>query len=96
MQELHSCHEKEGKTRRIQNILSGPGGTGKTHVLKLIQREIYHLLHTTVNANPDQPLVLMTAPTGTAAFQIGGSTIDLALLTVQETSQPGKRKQSCN
>ena len=29
MQELHSCHEKEGKTKRIQNILSGPGGTGK-------------------------------------------------------------------
>ena len=47
---------------------SGPGGTGKTHVLKLIQRDIYHFLHTTVNADPDQPLVLMTAPTGTAAF----------------------------
>ena len=29
--------------------------------------------------NPDQPIVLMTAPTGSAAFQIGGSTIDSAL-----------------
>ena len=34
-----------------------------------------------MNADADQPPVLMTAPTGTAAFQIGGSTIDSALLT---------------
>ena len=81
VQVLYSCHQKQGKTSRIQNILSGPGGTGKTHVLKLFQRDIYHSLCTLVNADPDQPLVLMTAPTATAAFQIGGSTIDLALLT---------------
>ena len=69
------------KLQGYKIFLSGPRGTGKTHVLKLIQRDIYHFLCTTVNADPDQPLVLMTAPTGTAGFQIGGSTIDSALLT---------------
>ena len=59
----------------------------KKHVLKLIQRDFYHLLHSTVNADADQPLVLMTAPTGTAAFQIGGSTIDSALLTYDSSKK---------
>ena len=77
---IHAMRNKE-KVQGYRIFLSGPGGTGKTHVLKLIQRDIYQLLRTTVNADPDQPLVLMTAPTGTAAFQIGGSTIDSALLT---------------
>ena len=77
---IHAMKNKE-KLKGYQIFLSGPRGTGKTHVLKLIQRDIYHLLHSTVNADADQPLVLMTAPTGTAAFQIGGSTIDSALLT---------------
>ena len=39
-----------------------------------------YFLCTFVNADPDQPIVLMTVPTGSAAFQIGGSTIDSALL----------------
>ena len=39
-----------------------------------------YFVHNVVNADPDQPIVLMTAPTGSAAFQIGGSTIDSALL----------------
>ena len=61
-------------------FLSGPGGTGKTHVLKLIQRDMYYFLCNIIKCDADQPLVLMTAPTGSAAFQIGGSTIDSALL----------------
>ena len=56
---IHAMKNKE-KVQGYRIFLSGPGRTGKTHVLKLIQRDIYHLLHTTVNADPDQPLVLMT------------------------------------
>ena len=48
--------------------------------MKLIQRDMFYFVRSVVNANPDQPIVLMTAPTGSAAFQIGGSTIDSALL----------------
>ena len=51
-----------------------------------------------VNADPDQPIVLMTAPTGSAAFQIGGSTIDSALLLYDcsKTNQVGKRNNNAN
>ena len=48
--------------------------------MKLIQRDMSYFVQNVVNADPDQPIVLMTAPTGPAAFQIGGSTIDSALL----------------
>ena len=37
------------------------------------------LIHT-INPDDDQPLVLVTAPTGSAAFQVGGSTIPSAFL----------------
>ena len=73
-----------------QFFVSGPGGTGKSHVLKLIQRDMSYFLHNTVNAEPDQPIVLTTAPTGSAACQIGGSTIDSALLIYDS----GKNKPS--
>ena len=53
-------------------FLSGSGGTGKSHVLQLIQCNIYYMLNHTINPDDDQPLVLVTAPTGSAAFQVGG------------------------
>ena len=56
-------------------FLSGCGGTGKSHVLKLIQQDMCYMLNHTINPNDDQPLVLVPAPTGSAAFQMGGSTI---------------------
>ena len=39
-----------------------------------------HFFKYTVKPDDDQPIVLITAPTGSAAFQIGGSTIHSALL----------------
>ena len=38
------------------------------------------MLNHTINPDDDQPLVLITAPTGSAAFQVGGSTIHSAFL----------------
>ena len=38
------------------------------------------MLNHTINPDDDQPLVLVTAPTGSAAFQVGGSTIHSAFL----------------
>ena len=61
-------------------FLSGPGGTGKSHVVHLIQRDMSHFFKHTVKPDDDQPIVLITAPTGSAAFQIGGSTIHSAFL----------------
>ena len=61
-------------------FLSGTGGTGKSHIVHLIQRDMSHLFKHTVKPDDDQPIVLITAPTGSAAFQIGGSTIHSAFL----------------
>ena len=55
-------------------------GTGKSRVVQLIKRDMTYFLKNILNVDPDQPIVLMTAPTGSAAYQIGGSTIESALL----------------
>ena len=71
-------HGENQKGYRI--FLSGPGGTGKSHVVHLIQRDMSHFFKHTVKPDEDQPIVFITAPTGSAAFQIGGSTINSAFL----------------
>ena len=60
-------------------FLSGCGGTGKSHVVRLIQRDTAYLLQHVLRPDPDQPIVLVTAPTGSAAYNINGSTIHSAL-----------------
>ena len=68
------------KQEEYRIFLSGPGGTGKSHVVHLIQRDMSHFFKNTVKPDDNQPIVLITAPTGSAAFQIGGSTIHSAFL----------------
>ena len=61
-------------------FLSGLGGTGKSHIVCLIQIDMSIFFKHTVKPDDDQPIVLITSPTGSAAFQIGGSTIHSAFL----------------
>ena len=61
-------------------FLSGPGGTGKSHVVCLIQSDMSHFFKHTVTPDDDQSIVLITTPAGSAAFQIGGSTIHSTFL----------------
>ena len=77
-------------------FLSGAGGTGKSYVIQLIQRDMLHLLIPIKKPEPDQPLVLLTAPTGTAAFNIDGTTIhsSFALDGWSSKQQPGTSKGS--
>ena len=70
-------HGEKQEGHRI--FLSGPGGTGKSHVV-ILYRDSSHFFKHTVKPDDDQPFVLITAPTGSAAFQIGGSTIHSAYL----------------
>ena len=60
-------------------FLSGCGGTGKSHVVRLIQRDTAYLLQHVLHPDQDQLIVLVTAPTGSAAYNINGSTIRSAL-----------------
>ena len=56
------------------------GGQGKV-TLYVSYKEICPIFFKhTIKPDDDQPLVLITAPTGSAAFQIGGSTIHSAFL----------------
>ena len=61
-------------------FLSGPGGTGKSHVIQMIEHDMTNMFKHTINPGDDQPIVVITAPTGSAAFQVGGSTIHAAFL----------------
>lgn len=61
-------------------FLSGPGGVGKSHVIKLIHYETMKLLKPLFrHFEPDELPVLLTAFTGTAAFGIEGMTLHSSL-----------------
>ena len=56
--------------------VTGGAGTGKSHLIKCIYHEASKLLKN--RENPEEVKVLLVAPTGTAAFNIGGYTIHSA------------------
>ena len=76
-------------------FLTGPRGTCKSHVVHLIQRDMSHFFKHTMKPDDDQPIVLITAPTGSAAFQIGGSTIHSAFL-LHDNYKSKPREVRCN
>ena len=61
-------------------FLSGPGGVGKSHVISLIRNDTVKFLRLSGQVQPDDVVVLLTAPTGVAAFNIQGMTLHSALL----------------
>ncbi len=59
--------------------LMGPGGTGKSHVINLFERDMIHFSRIAkLIKEADNPAILLTAPTGVAAFNINGLTIHSA------------------
>ncbi|XP_078670863.1 uncharacterized protein LOC144910993 [Branchiostoma floridae x Branchiostoma belcheri] len=62
-------------------FLSGPGGVGKSHVIKLVHHETLRLLRPLSGHyfDPNDLPVMLTAFTGTAAFGINGMTLHSAL-----------------
>uniref|UniRef100_A0A1X7VJB5 ATP-dependent DNA helicase n=1 Tax=Amphimedon queenslandica TaxID=400682 RepID=A0A1X7VJB5_AMPQE len=61
-------------------FLSGPGGVGKSHVIRIIQSDTIKLLKLSGFFEPDEVIVLLTAPTEVAAFNIGGMTLHSSLM----------------
>ena len=53
-------------------FLSGPGGVGKSHVIRLIHSDTIKLLKLSSAFEADDVLVFLTASTGVAAFNING------------------------
>ena len=72
---------KQGKPIEPYRVfLSGPGGVGKSHVIRLIHSDTIKFLKQSGAFEPDDVIVLLTAPTGIAAFNISGMTLHSALL----------------
>ena len=91
MNAVRHGEKQEGYT----TFLSGPGRTGKSHVVCLIQRDMSHFFKNTVKPDDNQPVFLITAPAGSAAFQIGGSTVHSAFLLHDNfKSKPSWEKRS--
>ncbi|XP_063435688.1 uncharacterized protein LOC134716608 [Mytilus trossulus] len=59
-------------------FVTGGAGTGKSHLIKCLYYEATRIL-AHCSPNPDDLTVLLTAPTGTAAFNINGLTIHSSL-----------------
>ncbi|XP_066269843.1 uncharacterized protein [Branchiostoma lanceolatum] len=72
-------HDKPAPQYTI--FLSGPGGVGKSHIIKLVHHETLRLLTPLSGRyfDPNDLPVLLTAFTGTAAFGINGMTLHSAL-----------------
>ena len=68
------------KVKPYQVFVSGPGGVGKSHIIRLIQSDTIRLLKLSGMFEPDDIIVLLSAPTGVAAFNIGGMTLHSALM----------------
>ena len=90
---------RHGENQKGYEIfLSGPGGTGKSHVVHLIQRDMFHFFKHTVKPDDDQPIVLITAPTGSVAFQLVDlqSILHFYYLIIINPNQVGRREVRCN
>ncbi|XP_073681681.1 uncharacterized protein [Garra rufa] len=59
-------------------FISGPGGVGKSVLIKAIYYETSRIL-SKLSENPDETHVLLTAPTGVSAFNINAMTVHSAL-----------------
>ena len=64
----------------FQWYLDCPGGAGKSFVIQLIQHDVIYFMQQTLHVQPHKPLVLLTAPTGLAAFNINGVTLHSAFM----------------
>ena len=72
---------KQGKSIDPYRVfMSGSGGVGKSHVIRLIHSDTIKFLRLSGVIEPDDVIVLLTAPTGVAAFKINGMTLNSAFL----------------
>ena len=76
----HVLHWLKTRETPLYAFLSGGAGVGKTRVVKALHQAILRMTNTIAGEKPDDMTVLLCAPTGKAAFNIGGSTIHSAFM----------------
>ena len=72
------CHKTNQKVIPYQVFLSGPGGVGKSFVIKMIHHDTVKLLRHSPQISAEDIPILLTASTGVAAFNIQGMTVHSA------------------
>lgn len=78
---------KNGKPVNPYRVfVSGPGGVGKSHVISIIRSDTVKLLRLSGQLQPEDVIALLTAPTGSAAFNIVGMTLHSGLLLSTSTT----------
>ena len=77
----HVLHRvKSNPDDQVCEFLSGGAGVGKTKtLLVLVQLLSKHFADQIVDYDPEQPTVMVIAPSGAAAYQVRGSTIHSSL-----------------
>ncbi|XP_029910642.1 uncharacterized protein LOC115361416 [Myripristis murdjan] len=85
----HWCLQKVmGKNPEpLRVFVTGGAGTGKSHLIRAIQYEAARLLSTLCD-QPDDICVLLTAPTGIAAYNLNAATIHHTLSIGKQASLP--------
>ena len=74
----HILHWIKTKSDPLYIFLSGGAGVGKSILLKTLYQGVLKALNHRRSENPDSMKILLCAPTGKAAHNIGGSTIHSA------------------
>ena len=72
----------------VYHFITGGAGTGKSVLIKAVYQSLNRFFTSnSVAAQPEEITVLLMAPTGKAAFNIGGTTIHSALgITTNENT----------
>ena len=73
-----SKFRKPYETAPIHDFITGSAGAGKSHVIKTIYQTATETFRHGPE-DPDKPSILLLAPTGVAAINIGGNTINSGL-----------------
>ncbi len=63
----------------LRDFVTGPAGTGKSYVIRLAHRDMVYFPTKARLTAVGKPVVLLTAPSGVAAYNIGGMTVHSGL-----------------
>ena len=77
---VQAVKENKPAPKAYRAFVSGPGGVGKSHVIEILKHDTIQLLRYLPSVQPQDILCILTAPTGTAAFNISGMTIHSTFL----------------
>ena len=72
---MELLHRVKDDKNRINNVIIGGAGVGKSTLIAAIFQSLLRYYNSIPGATPDSIKVLLTAPTGKAAFNIGGMTL---------------------